>query len=120
MQGQDRLPGETLDALGREVSRLKADLYGKGPEETKTFQNDHFLFCIMKGGLTTVERTLLEARDAALVREVRLRFQDQMRDRFVDVVERITDRRVLGYQSQVIFDPDYVIEIFILGPSLDD
>ena len=70
----------------------------------------------MKGGLTTVERTLLEANDEPLVRHVRLRFQEQMRPRFVEVAERVTGRRVLSHESQILFDPDYIVEIFVLAP----
>jgi uncharacterized protein YbcI len=116
---QERLPGETLAATSRELTRLKRDLYGKGPEEAKTYQNDDFLFCVLRGGLTTVEQTLIQARDQPLVRQVRLRFQEQMRTHFVGAVERITGRRVLAYQSQVVFDPDYVVEFFVLGDPIE-
>lgn len=111
-----QLSGETLDALSRGMVRLKAELYGRGPEEARAFQNGEFVFCVMKGGLTTVEWTLLEANDEPLVRHVRLRFQEQMRPRFVEVVEQVTERRVLGYQSQILFDPDYIVEMFVLAP----
>ncbi len=115
MEENAQLSGDVLDALSREMVRLKSELYGKGPEQTRAFQNGDFVFCIMKGGLTTVERTLLEARDEPLVRQVRLRFQDQMGPRFVEATERITGRQVLAYQSQVLFDPDYIVEIFVLA-----
>jgi hypothetical protein len=43
----------------------------------------------MNGGLTTVERTLLEAKDEPLARHVRLRFQEQVAPRFIEVVELV-------------------------------
>jgi uncharacterized protein YbcI len=116
MDEDDQLSGETLDALSRGIVRLKAELYGRGPEEARAFQNGEFVFCVMKGGLTTVERTLLEAKDEPLVRNVRLRFQEQMGPRFIELVEEITGRRVLTYQSQILFDPDYIVEMFVLAP----
>jgi uncharacterized protein YbcI len=116
MDEGDQLSGEKLDALSRGLVRLKAELYGRGPEEARAFQNGEFVFCIMKGGLTTVERTLIEAKDEPLVRHVRLRFQEAVRPQFLDVVERVTGRRVLTYQSQILFDPDYVVEMFVLSP----
>jgi|SRR5215216_23120 len=115
----DQLPGETLDALSRGLVQLKAELYGRGPEEARAFQNGEFVFCVMKGGMTTVERMLLDAKDEPLVRHVRLRFQEQMGPRFVEVAERVTDRRVLAYQSQVLFNPDYIVEMFVLAPRED-
>jgi hypothetical protein len=33
------------------------------------------------------------------------------------VVEEITGRQVLTYQSQILFDPDYIVEMFVLAPS---
>lgn len=108
------LPGQVLAAISNEMVRLKAQHYGKGPVEAKTYLNDNFLFCVLKGGLTRVEETLIASGDATLVRQVRLRFQEQMSATFCEPVERLTGRRVLTYESQVLFDPDYVIEIFIL------
>ncbi|HEY6778005.1 MAG TPA: Na-translocating system protein MpsC family protein [Thermoleophilaceae bacterium] len=116
MEEGDQLSGETLDALSRGIVRLKAELYGRGPEAARAFQNGEFVFCVMKGGLTTVERTLLEAKDEPLVRHVRLRFQEAVRPQFIEVVEQVTGRRVLTYQSQIMFDPDYVVEMFVLSP----
>jgi uncharacterized protein YbcI len=115
MDDSDQLSGETLDALSRGLVRLKAELYGRGPEEARAFQNGEFVFCIMKGGLTTVERTLLEAKDEPLVRHVRLRFQEAVRPQFIQVVEGATGRRVVAYASQILFDPDYIVEMFVLS-----
>jgi uncharacterized protein YbcI len=114
---RDQLSGETLAAVAREMTRLKRELYGRGPEEAKAYQNDNFVFCVMRGGLTTVEQTLIQARDQPLVRQVRQRFQDQMRDQFTGAVERVTGRRVLSYESAILFDPDYIVEVFVLAPS---
>jgi uncharacterized protein YbcI len=113
------LSGETLDAISREMVRIKALHYGKGPSEAKTYQCDDFVFCVLRGGMTVVERTLLEHGDAELVRQVRMRFQANMDDSFKDAVARLTGRRVVQYQSQVMFDPDYVVEVFLLGPPLE-
>lgn len=116
MSAQDDLPGDVLAAISREMVRLKAQHYGKGPTEVKTYVCDDWLFCVMKGGMTTVEQTLLEHGEEQLVRRVRLRFQENMDESFKGAVGRLTGREVLTYQSQVLFDPDFVIEIFLLGP----
>jgi uncharacterized protein YbcI len=113
------VPGEQLAAITREMVRIKSQHYGKGATEAKTYQCDNFLFCVMKGGMTTVEVNLLEHGDAALVREVRQRFQANNGDAFRNAVERITGRRVVGYESQVVFNPDYVVEMFVLDDDLE-
>ncbi len=116
----EALSGEQLAAITREMVRIKSQHYGRGASEAKSYQCDGFLFCVLKGGMTVVERDLLAHGDEALVREVRLRFQLNNADTFRDAVERITGRRVLSYQSQVLFEPDYTIEIFVLDDSPHD
>ncbi len=74
----------------------------------------------MKGGMTKVEETLLSSGDEDLVRRVRLRFQEQMRDAFIGAVESATGRKVLQYQSQIVFNPDYSFEIFLLEEVAED
>lgn len=108
------ITGETLAAISSDIVRLKAQHYGKGPVEAKSYLNDNFLFVVLKGGITKVEETLIDSGDEDLVRQVRLRFQEQMRPAFVEAVETRTGRRVVQYQSQVIFDPDYSFEVFLL------
>lgn len=116
MPAQDDISGDVLAAISREMVRLKAQYYGKGPTEVKTYVCDDWVFCVLKGGMTAVERTLLQHGEDRLVRQVRLRFQEKMDDSFTGAVARLTGRPVLTYQSQVLFDPDFTIEIFLLGP----
>jgi uncharacterized protein YbcI len=109
------LTGEQLAAITREMVRIKSRHYGRGAAEAKTYQCDHFVVSVLKGGMTPVERNLLEHGDGALVRQVRLRFQENNQLAFQEAVERITGRRVLSSASQVLFAPDYTVEIFVLG-----
>lgn len=111
------ITGDMLAAVSNEMARLKAHHYGRGPDEAKSYLNDEVLVCVMKGGLTALERTLVANGDVHLVRRVRQRFQDLMEPFFTGAVEQITGRTVLTYQSQVLVDPDYVVEIFVLGDS---
>jgi uncharacterized protein YbcI len=111
-----QLQGEVLAAITREMVRIKSETYGKGATEAKSYQCDNFLFCVLKGGVTQVERTLLQHDDQDLVRQVRLRYQELEGHLFMEAVARLSGRRVLTYESQVLFDPDYTVEIFVLGP----
>lgn len=123
MSQTQRISHETFAAISREMVRIKAQHYGKGPTQAKTYLCDDFLFCVMKGGMTVVERNLLEHGDAELVRTVRLRFQENMSETFKDAVQRLTGHNVLSYHSQVMFDPDHVVEMFLLGekvPEVED
>jgi uncharacterized protein YbcI len=109
------IPRETLAGIANELVRLKAQYYGKGPTEAKAYMNDEVLVVVLKGGLTTVEQTLLDADYSDLVREVRLRFQQAMEQNFIDAVQRIGGVKVLTYMSQIVFEPNYTLEFFILA-----
>jgi len=106
---------EALAAVANDIVRLKAQYYGKGPTEAKAYMNDDVLVVVLRGGLTTVEKTLLEADEQALVRQVRLRFQQVMEQNFIDAVHRATHQKVLSYMSQIVFDPDFCFEFFVLS-----
>jgi uncharacterized protein YbcI len=106
---------EVLAAVANDLVRLKAQYYGKGPTEAKAYLNDDTLVVVLRGGLTTVERTLLDAGDEDLVRQVRLRFQQVMEQNFIDAVHKATKQKVLTYMSQIVFDPDLCFEFFVLS-----
>ncbi len=88
--------------------------YGKGPTNARTFFNERYVFCVMEGGLTRSDETLLAAGEEELVRTYRLAFESVITPVITRTVADITDRAVVGYHSQVILDPPHVIEIFIL------
>jgi uncharacterized protein YbcI len=93
---------------------LKKNFYGKGPTKAKTYINDNYILCVLQGGLTRNEETLLDAGEDLLVRQFRLRFQEVMADATTEAIERLTGRKVIGYHSQIVFRPHYAFEIFVL------
>ena len=104
-------------AISNAMVGLKKRFYGKGPTKARTFLNDNYVFCVLEGGLTRNEETLLEAGEAQLVRAYRLRFQEVMAKPTTEAVEQITGRRVLSYHSQIVFDPERAFEIFVLDQA---
>jgi len=66
---------------------------------------------------TPLERTLIDAGQEEAVRETRHKFQIVMRDQFIAAVERITGRKVIAFMSEVHFNPDMAVEIFVLAPQ---
>ncbi len=98
------------------VSLLK-EHYGVGPTQTKTYYNDDLVVCLLRGGFTRVERTLLEGGRGHAVIQQRIEFQEVMRDRFVEVIESATGRRVVGFMSGNQQDPDMICEVFVLAPT---
>lgn len=100
--------------LSNAMVGLKKQFYGKGPTKAKTYINDNYVLCVLQGGLTKNEETLLAAGEHKLVREYRLRFQEVMADATTEAVERLTGCEVIGYHSQIVFEPEYGFEIFVL------
>lgn len=108
--------GDVLAAVSNAVASLLHEHYGRGPESAKAYLMDDYLFVVMRGGLTTVEETLLASGRGELVREVRQVFENEMADAFAGRVAEVTGRRVLAYQSQIVLDPVTLIEFFMLEP----
>lgn len=106
-------------AISAALVGLKKEHYGKGPTGAKTYFNDDWVFCVLEGGLTRSEETLLAAGEEPLVRQYRLRFQEAMTDTLCGAVSEVTGRDVLTYHSQIMFDPDRVVEMFLLAPLPD-
>jgi uncharacterized protein YbcI len=100
-------------AISREMVKALKTFYGKGPTKAKSYIFDDLLFVVMRGGMTQGEKTLLDAGHSDEVRTFRQRFQNVMGERLVGTIEQLTERKVLTYQSQVLFDPFVVIEIFV-------
>ena len=106
--------GSVRNAISNAMVAMKKRYYGKGPENARTYLNDTYVFCALEGGLTKNEQTLLAAGKDDLVRNYRLAFQEAMAAPATDAIEQITRRKVIGYHSQIVFDPTQVFEIFAL------
>ena len=74
--------GAARAAISNAVMRLTNELYGRGAARTRTFVTDEHVFCAMEGVLTAVERTLADAGETDLVRELRTRFMQMVRPVF--------------------------------------
>jgi uncharacterized protein YbcI len=106
-----------LAGISTSIVRLYREHFGRGPTRAKTYALDDVVICVLRDGLTTVEKTLFEQGRADTVREVRSAFQDAVADRFTGVIEDHTGRRVIAFMSQAHVDPDLAIEVFFLdGP----
>jgi uncharacterized protein YbcI len=73
--------------------------------------------CVLRGGFTRVEETLLEGGRGAAVIQQRMEFQELMRERFVAVIENATGRQVIGFMSGNQRHPDMMCEVFVLAPT---
>jgi uncharacterized protein YbcI len=103
--------------ISTEVVRTLKETFGKGPVKAKSYLLDDFLLVLMRGGMTVAEETMLARGHGDLVRQFRQTYQNEMRDVLVAKVEALTGRTVANYQSQVLFDPHIVMEIFFFDDA---
>lgn len=109
--------GDVLTAISDGMVALLKEFYGRGPTRTKSYYEDDLVVCVLRGGFSRVEQTLLEGGRTAAVIQQRLEFQELMRERFEEVIERATGRRVIGFMSGNQQHPDMMCEVFILAPT---
>jgi uncharacterized protein YbcI len=110
-------PRSPQASVSHTVMKAIKDLYGRGPTHAKTYFCDEYIFCVMSGGLTRDEETMIRGGEHDAVREYRLRFQAVIAPELIRRVEDTVGRKVIGYHSQILFDPDRLVEIFVTEPA---
>jgi uncharacterized protein YbcI len=109
--------GDVLTAVSDGLVALLKEFYGRGPTRAKSYFQDDLVVCVLRGGFSRVEETLLDGGRGDAVIQQRMEFQEVMRERFESVIEDATGRRVIGFMSGNQQHPDLMCEVFILAPS---
>jgi len=117
IQAKPLAHGDVLTAISDGMVALLKEFYGRGPTRTKSYYEDDLVVCVLRGGFSRVEQTLLEGGRGAAVIQQRIEFQELMRDRFEAVIEHATGRQVIGFMSGNQQHPDMMCEVFILAPT---
>ena len=112
--------GDMLARLSDEMVRAKKQFFGRGPEQAKSYMVDDMLFIVMRGGLTRAEETMLRFGQQDMVRQFRQLFENEMTEVLTSLVEETTGRTVVNYQSQIMFDPDIIVEMFVFEQPRED
>jgi uncharacterized protein YbcI len=106
-----------LAEISEALVTLHREYYGKGPTKAKTFLMNDTVLCMLRGGFTVVEKTLIDSGRQQAVHDIRHSFQAAMEEQFTNVVENALGRKVIAYMSQVHSDPDISAELFVLEPE---
>ena len=109
--------GDVLTAISDGMVALLKEFYGRGPTRTKSYYQDDLVVCVLRGGFSRVEQTLLDGGRGEAVIQQRIEFQEVMRERFEEVIEHATGRPVIGFMSGNQQHPDMMCEVFVLGPT---
>ncbi len=111
--------GAIASRVSRDIVRLHADLYGRGPTKAKTHLGDDHALCVLEEVFTPAEKTLIRAGNPEQVRATRDAFQEAVEPQFREVVETATGRRVRAFVSVVHTGIDAAFEMFLFetGPG---
>jgi uncharacterized protein YbcI len=106
--------------IARGIVALLKEHAGRGPESAKAYLWEDVVLVVMFGGYSPLERTLYEAGSGRAVVEQRARFQDAMRERFSELIEAETGRKVVAFMSGDDPTADASSELFLLEPLTSD
>jgi uncharacterized protein YbcI len=109
--------GDVLTAISDGMVALLKEFYGRGPTRAKSYYADDLVVCVLRGGFSRVEETLLEGGRGQAVIQQRMEFQELMQHRFEAVIQTATGRQVIGFMSGNQQHPDMMCEVFILAPT---
>src|SRR3954467_3342963 len=119
-EGPQKSLGETRATISREIVRLQAEYYGKGPTRAKTYIVDDLVVVVLEESFTRAEKTLVGRGEREAVQHIRRRFQQHMADGFTGVVEQPTGRKVRSFLSETDVDQDVSVETFLLADERTD
>jgi len=101
--------------ISREMVRLYKDLFGRGPTKARTeFAGPDIVICSLEHTFTPAERSLAELGEHQRLRDTRMYFQAATRDKFTEIVERRTGRKVRAFISGLDAGQDVCAEVFYL------
>jgi len=105
----------TRAEISREMVRLYKELFGRGPTKVRTeFAGPDIVICSLENTFTPAERSLVEMGEHQRLRDTRLYFQSATHDRFTEIIERLTGRKVRAFISGIDPEHDICAEVFYL------
>jgi uncharacterized protein YbcI len=119
-EGEHKALGEIRATISREIVRLQAEYYGKGPTRARTYVFDDLVVVVLEETFTRAEKTLVQRGEADAIQHIRRRFQQQMAEDFTSVVEQATGRRVRAFLSETNIEQDVSVETFLLADERTD
>ena len=119
MESSPLAGGQLLAAISTAIVGILRDHYGRGPMKAKTYALDDIIVCVMRGsGFTPLEKTIMDSGEPERVVAMREDFQRVMAQRYKDLIEDLTGRKVLAFLSQAHVEPDITMEIFFIDEPL--
>ena len=106
--------GELRQQLSNAIVALFKQYFGRGPTDCRTYLEPDLVIIVLTGGYSAAEQTLFQAGKWHEVRQARIAWQDSMEVRFIETIERLTQRTVKAFLSANRQDAELTIELFVL------
>jgi uncharacterized protein YbcI len=110
---------DLLSAVTDSMVAFHKRYHHRAPVTAKTQMiGGDLIACVMGGVYTEVEKTMIELQRGKAVKENRSAFQEAMQQKFIDEIERLTGRDVIGFVSDSHVGPDMEVELFMLKEAV--
>lgn len=106
-----------LAAISREIVGLLKSLVGRGPTKSRTYLHDDCVVVLLREGHTRGEETMFAAGGGRGVAQGRVDMSETIRGPLIEVIERHTDQKVVGFMSSSQQHPDLLCFVFVLDTS---
>jgi uncharacterized protein YbcI len=115
----DRHPaiGSKMLQVSNAIVGLHKEFYGRGPTKARSTLTKDVLVVVLEGGFSQAERTLAESGRTDAVSDARQVMQSVIKDRWIEAVEEILDRRVTSFLSASDPLKQVQVETFLLEPE---
>ena len=108
--------GELLVTLSNRIVAIYKELYGKGPVKVRSWYLEDVVLCVLRGGLTRSDQTLVELGRGDRVALQRGSFHEIAAPIFMQAVEELTGRPVETVVTGTGEDHDVTTLVFLLEP----
>ena len=116
-EGRD---GNMLSALSNEMVALYKTQLGRGPTKVRSnWAGADALLVTLEDSLTPAEQRLVDLGEHGRLRDTRTFFQYATAADFIEVAERLTNRRVRAFVSGIDTAEDVSSEVFYFDPEVE-
>ena len=110
--------GQLNQAIANAVVRGHKRVLGRGPMRAQAFFRHNYVAVVLEDRLTQSEESLVAGGGSDAVLDMRLRYQQVLRDELASAIEELTERKVVAFLSGSHIEPDLVFELFVLDRPL--
>jgi uncharacterized protein YbcI len=111
--------GQVEAEIAAALVQFEKDFMGRGPKETKAYVVDDFVVVRLKGVLTPAEQQLAKNDEGTnLIKQIRSNLLGQARDLLSDMVERITNLKVIDLYTDISTRTGERVILFMLNENL--